>query len=183
MLLLRRNKGRNHSWFHTVPSSYASDLIVIPFSLPHCHSEKVDSTVNPQLINCGHRLLGSPRTVKRLLSPRPSHWKPRKTCTEYCSPPPAHALWWGTEKGHSHLQLEMKKVKKAGEPQTHLGCRRGDWNRGQTANHMERERQHLAWQWADFLLRLLNACLSPQAIMVLFLIKMAVSSQSLSLCK
>lgn len=32
------------------------------FSLPHCHSEKVDSSVNPQLINCGHRLLGSPRT-------------------------------------------------------------------------------------------------------------------------
>jgi hypothetical protein len=56
-------------------------------------------------------------------------------------------------------------------------------NRGQTANHMEREQQHLAWQWADFLLRLLNACLSPQAITVLFLIKMAVSSQSLSLCK
>lgn len=37
-------------------------LIVILFSLPCCHSEKVDSIVNPQLMNYGHRLLGSPRT-------------------------------------------------------------------------------------------------------------------------
>lgn len=44
------------------PLELALGLIVILFSLPHCHSVKVDSTVNPQLINCGHRLLGSPRT-------------------------------------------------------------------------------------------------------------------------
>lgn len=40
---------------------------------------------------------------------------------------------------------------------------------------MEGEQRHLVWWWADFLLRLLNACLSPQAIIVLFPIKMAVS--------
>lgn len=139
--------------------------------------------MNLPQINCGHRLLGSPRTrqeapVTKIVTLE----APEKHVLNTAVPSP-HAPRRGTGKESAHLELEVDKVKKAGKPEPTLAAGDGAGIKGHTANHMEREQQHLAWRWADFLLRLLNACLSPQAITALFLIKMAVSSQSLRLGK
>lgn len=84
-------------------------------------SEKVESTVNPQLINSGHRLLGSPRTRQEApVTEIVTLEAPEKHVLNTEVPSP-HASRRETVKDDSHLELEMDQVKKAGKPQPHLG--------------------------------------------------------------
>jgi hypothetical protein len=79
-------------WFIIFPSSQAFGFALgfpeILFLYPFVTLKSWIAPQTPQLINCGHRLLGSPRAHQKLLSPRSLHWKPQKTCNEYRCPLP-----------------------------------------------------------------------------------------------
>lgn len=80
--------------------------------------------MNPQLIDCGHRLLGSPRAHQKLLSLDSRHTgSPGKHALNTVTPSPcAQSPPRGTEKNHSNPTFRMERLKKSqGIPRPALG--------------------------------------------------------------
>lgn len=117
------NKIKDDYYFVIFPSSQISGLawaLLFCFVLPTLVSlwRGREHTMNPQLIGCGHRLLGSPRARQKLLSLDSRHTgSPRKHALNTVTPslcaqsPPG-----GTRENHSNPRFRMERIQKWRKP-------------------------------------------------------------------